>query len=31
LLETWSREKLREAAMVHLRPHPFEIETYYNC
>jgi glutamine synthetase len=31
LLETWTKEKLREAAMVHLRPHPFEIETYYNC
>jgi glutamine synthetase len=31
LMETWIKEKLREAGMVHLRPHPFEIETYYNC
>ncbi len=31
LIETWTREKLKEAGMVHLRPNPYEIETYYNC
>ena len=31
LIETWTREKLKEAGMVHLRPNPYEIEAYYNC
>ncbi len=31
LIETWTREKLKEAGMVHMRPNPYEIETYYNC
>ncbi len=31
LIDTWIREKSHEAEAIHLRPHPFEVETYYNC